>query len=150
MKTKPIISLIIAGILYFGCNSGNEKKPVDSPVKEIGTETKKEVLELNQGEKWPVNEEMKPHILASEMAFNVYRTNKGEDYQALAGVLKEHTDKLISSCTMKGESHEQLHLWLHPHLVLIKDLANAPSPVEADAILGKLEASFISYHTYFQ
>ncbi len=152
MKTNQILSLLIAGILYLGCNNAGEKtekSPSDSTAKEKETGLKKEVLELNQGAKWVVNEEMKPHVLASEKAFMDYQATKDQDYKALAGVLKEHTDKLIASCTMKGKSHEQLHLWLHPHMTLIKELSTAPSQTEADAVLEKLDASFKTYHAYF-
>ncbi|HCS21734.1 MAG TPA: hypothetical protein DIW47_14445 [Bacteroidetes bacterium] len=153
MKIKQILTLLTAGILYLGCNNAGEKTEKsysDSTAQEKETEPKKEVLELNQGAKWIVNEEMKPHILASENAFLDYKSTKDQDYKTLAGVLKEHTDKLIASCSMKGESHEQLHLWLLPHLALIKELSTAPSQTEADAVLNKLDASFKTYHTYFQ
>ncbi|MHB1278050.1 MAG: hypothetical protein ACYC1Q_06595 [Bacteroidia bacterium] len=153
MKTNKIISLFLAGILYLGCSNAGEKTEKSfsgSTAQEKETELKKEVLELNQGAKWDVNEEMKPHILASENAFLDYTSTKDQDYKTLAGVLKEHTDKLIATCSMKGESHEQLHLWLLPHLALIKELSTASSQTEAEAVLDKLDASFKTYHTYFQ
>jgi hypothetical protein len=43
-----------------------------------------------------------------------------------AGVqLKAQLDKLIRGCTMTGESHDQLHVFLAGYIPAIKGLANA-------------------------
>ena len=51
---------------------------------------------------------------------------------------------------MKGESHEELHKWLHPHMQLIEELAQAKDSDEADPIIRDLEDSFNTYDSYFQ
>lgn len=107
-------------------------------------------IELDQGEKWLVNEEMKPHILKGEAILQQYQTQNDTDHQALAAALKEQNGQLINSCTMKGKSHEELHKWLHPHMELIAALSQASSLEEAQPIVLQIEQSFQTYHHYFK
>lgn len=114
------------------------------------TKEVEEGLSLNKGQKWEVNTEMQAPIAKAEERLQ-YFLDKGEgDYKSLASDLKEYNQKLIQSCTMKGESHEELHKWLHPHLDLVKDLSSAEKPKEGQAIVKQLQGSFETYHQYFQ
>jgi hypothetical protein len=92
---------------------------------------------------------MKPHLEAAEKRLIAYRDNTETDYETLAEELKGYNDLLISSCTMGGKSHDQLHLWLHPHIKLVKALSEAKNEKEADSIIAELETSFETYHKYF-
>ncbi|MDO5655453.1 MAG: hypothetical protein Q4G27_04870 [Flavobacteriaceae bacterium] len=105
-----------------------------------------EPIELNAGEKWKVNEEMKPFVITSEEMLQDY----DGDYALLAQNLKDQNAKLIKSCTMEGKSHDELHKWLHPHMEIVKELENAPDAAQADKVVKKLEGSFQTYHTYFE
>ena len=107
-------------------------------------------IELNNGNKWLVNDEMKPHVQQGEKSLNDYLASSDRDYKSLAQDLKQSNKNLIASCTMEGKSHDELHKWLHPHLTLIGDLENAQSEEEASKVVEKLNNSFKSYHTYFQ
>lgn len=107
-------------------------------------------IELNAGEKWMVNDEMKPNIAQGEAALNDYIASNSTDYQSLAEKLKEADSKLISSCTMEGESHDELHKWLHPHLELVGELAAAPDQKDADKVVQKLKKSYENFWVYFQ
>lgn len=107
-------------------------------------------LSLNNGQKWVVNAEMKPHLEQSERILNDYLTQKGADYEKLAADLKVQNDQLIKSCTMKGKSHDVLHQWLHPHMALIENLSEEKDPKQAASIVGELKQSFKTYQNYFQ
>lgn len=107
-------------------------------------------ISLNDGEKWSVNEEMKPFILEAEVILNQYTEGNSSDYTTLAAQLKEKNAGLIKSCTMKGESHDELHKWLHPHMELIESLGNSDSEEEANTIIESLQRSFETYHQYFK
>ena len=106
-------------------------------------------LELNNGEKWKVNVEMKPHIEQGNKIMNNYLLQKRTDYQELANDLKSQNKKLIKSCTMKGEGHDELHKWLHPHIELIKKLSNTKNLEEAESVVSQIEQSFTIYQKYF-
>lgn len=104
-------------------------------------------IELNNGQKWDVNAEMKPFILDAE---KLLLQSDGTEFKELADQLNEKNSGLIKSCTMDGKSHEELHKWLYPHMQLIKDLQAGPNQEEADKIIAELQTSFETYHNYFK
>lgn len=107
-------------------------------------------IRLNAGEKWAVNAEMKPHILQGNEILQKYLNSNSQEYHALAEQLEAQNMRLIESCTMKGESHDELHKWLLPHMKLIKDLGAATNLTDAKNIIPQLEASFKTYQEFFR
>jgi hypothetical protein len=109
-----------------------------------------EEIKLNDGEKWEVNAEMRPFIEQGNVILTVYIASGDSDYQLLTKYLKTQNAELISSCTMKGESHDELHKWLPPHIALIEKLANSENAITANYYLEQLKTSFDTYNTYFK
>lgn len=105
-----------------------------------------EQLTLNAGQKWEVNDEMKPYVIQSE---DLVKNYTGESAQ-LAAELKDLNAALIKSCTMDDESHVQLHNWLHPHLELVKTLEETSNREDAERVVVDLKNSFATYHQYFE
>lgn len=93
---------------------------------------------------------MKPFIAEAESALEAFITSGSREYRALASTLEEKNAGLIKSCTMDGESHEELHKWLHPHMELINNLGEAADEQSAQSIVKALEKSFATYHEHFQ
>ena len=136
MKTFKMTALLFITLMVMSCNNFSENHNHG----EIS-------IELNNGEKWRVNEDMKPFILEAENVLNQYSNG---DYEELADQLKDKNKGLIKSCTMSGKSHEELHKWLHPHMQLIEKLDDAESKEEADKVIVDLKKSFKIYNTNFQ
>lgn len=107
-------------------------------------------IELNNGQKWKVNEEMKPHIEKGRELLNAYLADGSTDHEQLAEDLQEQNSKLIKSCTMDGKAHDELHNWLHPHLELVKTLRDAETEDEAAKTINELKASYELYDQYFE
>jgi len=157
-KTPLIIGFLATGIIMVGCKNTTPTTSETTPTEDVATQDANEPQEdseetpipLNNGVKWQINEEMMPHLAASEKALQTYVASNETDFATLAKTLEENDAKLIKSCTMKGESHEQLHKWLHPHLELVKELSETTDASKAKAIVEKLEASFKKFHQYFQ
>lgn len=105
-------------------------------------------LELNNGEKWPVNNEMKPYITETKTQLNAYKP-ENSDYKMLATNLSATNDNLVKSCTMTGKPHDVLHAWLAPHMKEIEKLKNAENRDDANKIVGELKESMDDYHQYF-
>ncbi|MDD3005023.1 hypothetical protein [Flavobacterium sp.] len=150
MKQTFLIALSVFTLI--SCKNNSETQSPENTTKIEHTETeaqKSDQLTLNNNEKWLVNDEMKPHILKGEELVTLYIKENGTDYKQLAANLKEENSKLIKSCTMKGESHEELHKWLHPHLEIVSDLENATEIPQAQEIVQKLSASYETYHQFF-
>lgn len=149
---KIIASIIVISSFTMSCgNTEDNKSEVKTEVhKENNQDELNETIKLNNGEKWSVNEEMKPYINEAESILTQHIESGNADYTALAINLKEKNTGLIKSCTMQGESHDELHKWLHPHMELIESLSNATSTEEANEIIANLQSSFSTYHQYFQ
>lgn len=134
MKLK-LIPLLLLPFLFSACGNPTHGQ---------------EQIELNDGKKWKVNEEMKPHIEAGRALLTTYLAEGGTDSKTLAAGLQEHNSKLIRSCTMDGKSHDELHKWLHPHLELVQELSKAQSADEVTRVTDKLEASYDLYDQHFE
>jgi len=105
-------------------------------------------LDLNNGKKWAVNDEMKPFVAETETQLNAYEPKNG-DYKMLASNVSTSTDNLVKSCTMTGVPHDHLHAWLAPHMKEIEKLKKAENRREANKSVDELKESMEKYHTYF-
>ena len=149
---KKVFVLGISILFLWSCNNSPEKS---TPHQETENHTEhqhdesSEAIELNNGEKWLVNEEMKPFVLKGEELVNAYIQNNQTDYKALAQQVKDQNSQLIKSCTMGGKSHDELHKWLHPHLEIVKTLENETDATKANEIVSQLQYSYQHYHQYF-
>lgn len=158
MKKTVLVLTTAISFIFFSCsNNANQKSEHEHDVTEEHSddhhhdaEDGNEAIELNNGEKWKVNEEMKPFIINGEALVDKFIADKSTDYKKLAKDLKEQNQSLISSCTMDGKSHDELHKWLHPHLEMVEELADEDQQAEAMALVHRIHASYIQYHEYFQ
>lgn len=105
-------------------------------------------LELNNGEKWTMNAEMKPFIAEMEKQINAYKPET-DDYKTLGADLNKTNEGLIKSCTIKGTPHDVLHAWLMPHMQEIDKLTKAENKEKANEIVKDLKESMEKYHEYF-
>ncbi|HPN69632.1 MAG TPA: hypothetical protein PLZ32_08930 [Saprospiraceae bacterium] len=146
---NPLFLLLLA-VFTFSCKNQNIHEGHDNNSTAEVEEANIQAINLNNGEKWAVNEEMKPFISDSEKILNEFIDKKSTDYIALAAQLKEKNSGLVKSCTMQGASHDELHKWLHPHMELIESLANAGDLEAASITIDELKDSFVTYNQFFQ
>ena len=149
---KKVIVFGMSLMLLWSCNNSTEKSTTHQETEnhaEHRHDESSEAIELNNGEKWLVNEEMKPFVLKGEELVNAYIQNNQTDYKALAKQLKEQNNQLIKSCTMNGKSHDELHKWLHPHLEIVNALEEEKDAAKANEIVLQLQKSYQDYHQYF-
>ncbi len=149
---KKVILFGMSLMLLWSCNNSTEKSTTHQETEnhaEHRHDESSEAIELNNGEKWLVNEEMKPFVLKGEELVNAYIQNNQTDYKALAKQLKEQNNQLIKSCTMGGKSHDELHKWLHPHLEIVKAIENETDAKKANETVLHLQHSYQHYHKYF-
>ncbi|MCP4120279.1 MAG: hypothetical protein GY751_00825 [Bacteroidetes bacterium] len=125
--------LICLTLIVAGCSNHSDKS-----------------LVLNDGEKWVVNPEMMVHLRNAEQAVDTYYTEGSAGHQALAGELQENINLLISSCTMKGKAHDELHKWLLPYIKLVKALSKSEETAEASVLVEKIRDSFLEFNHYFE
>jgi hypothetical protein len=147
---KTILLFYVVVIFAVGCNNQANTNNQEDHTEHAKTDSSSESISLNNGEKWQVNEEMKPFILEAKAILDDYINNDANDYKTLAAQLKEKNSGLIKSCTMDGQSHHELHKWLHPHMDMIETLSKAENADQANATIAQLNKSFDLYHQYFQ
>jgi hypothetical protein len=107
-------------------------------------------IQLNEGQKWTVDEPMMVYIRNLENEVTIFDGETLAEYQALTAALKKNIDGLTSNCTMKGEAHDELHKWLLPFIELVDELDNSKTTAEADTKLEQIRSSFQTFNQYFQ
>lgn len=148
------ITLISSSLLFAAC--GNQNQETTVPVETAETETthdhdhESEAIELNEGQKWIVDDSMMVHIRNMETDVNKFSGTTLEDYQLLATSLQDNIDRLTSNCTMTGKAHDELHKWLLPYIDTVDEFA---AQTEKAAYAGQLELikiSFTTFNHYFE
>jgi len=147
MKFIFILFASISTILS-SCGGNKEKITQKQPIHEH--DENQESIELNNGEKWKVDDEMLVHIRNMERDINSFVTIEQKDYKLLAEKLKLNIDLLTSNCTMKGKAHDELHKWLLPYIDLVNELSNAKDVTNASKQFENIQASFKTFNQYFQ
>lgn len=158
MKHSQLFFGILVCSILFSCSTNpSDNKQKNQMMDSVATETQSstdshhhaEILVLHNGVKWRVNSEMQPFILKGETLVNDYISHKDSNFVRLASDLKSSNNALIKSCTMKGEAHENLHKWLHPHLKLVDALGKCTNDSLASLYVDSLQQSYSVYHQYF-
>lgn len=118
MKTStPILVLSICALLL-GCGhkasdghgEGHAAHAEAAPAK---TAQGGPALTLDGGEKWPMDDHTRASLDAIEARLKAGpATDDVAGHQALGRELDEQVKTLIGGCTMKGDAHDQLHVWL--------------------------------------
>lgn len=135
---KSVQLILISLFIIIGC--GAPEKPIQN---EAG-------IELNDGGKWKISEEMTPFIKEEEKLLETYIDGGDEDFKLLAEKLKENNSAIIANCKMKGKAHDELHKWLLPHIALVKELNNAESVKKSETVISDLQESFQTFNHFFE
>lgn len=149
---KKILFIAVSSLFLWSCNNNPENLYTDQEIvihEELHNEEDLVTPELNNGEKWSVNKEMKPFLEKGEELVNTFVETHQTEYKDLARQVKEQNRQIVQSCTMDGKSHEELHKWLHPHMGLLDKLEEETDATEAGEIIFQLRESYHVYHTYF-
>ncbi len=147
---KKFITIIMVAALLGSCNQQSKDETIADSTIVVNHEEATDSIELNKGEKWKVDEEMMPPILAMEKNINAFATANQKDYKSLAKKLQINIDVLTSNCTMKGKAHDELHKWLLPYIDLVDELAKAKTDEESSEIFSNIQLSYKTFNHYFQ
>lgn len=107
-------------------------------------------LELNDGKKWVVDKPMMAHIRNLEKAVQDFEKQPGGDQAALAQDIQQNLGRLVTSCTMEGKAHDELHKWLMPFLGVTAEYSKATEPLVQQAKLQEIQESLRVFHVYFE
>lgn len=151
--TKKILIILAFSFLFFACDEHSEHK--QNQKEEVKQEEHQhdqggEELQLNEGKKWAANSEMMIFVRKMEGSVSAFENSEEKDFKALGTDLQENVRALVSSCTMTGASHDELHKWLMPYMGLVKELNNAENDTQAEKTLHKIQHSFKEFNQYFE
>lgn len=108
------------------------------------------VINLNDGQKWVVHEDMLPLLNTSfELISNSDVQKKGQ-YQKLAKKLLKLADRLADVCYLEGDGHAYFHAWYVPYYGLLKELRDELFVVDARTIIEDLRRGTRMYHLNFE
>lgn len=145
LKIK-IAFLAAAGLLLISCNTKSKEENIPEIKTEKHQHSENETIQLNEGEKWKVDENMMLHIRNMERNVFLFSKENQQNHSLLAGKLKADIDLLTSNCTMKGKAHDELHKWLLPYIELVDAFYKEKS---ANQFI-EIQHSFKTFNQYFQ
>lgn len=107
-------------------------------------------LHLNDGQKWKVDKDMMSYIAYMKSDINNFEGSSAEDFQTLSTDLLINIDLLTANCTMKGEAHDQLHLWLVPYIEQVNKFVVLESLEDSKIAIVELKETFKVFDQFFE
>lgn len=107
-------------------------------------------LGLNHGQQWEMDEHTRNMLLKMEATFFAADHSTQVGLNAAGAELKVHLDALIAGCTMDGEAHDQLHVFMTEYIPTIDRLAQAGDYAAARDAAIRLKGHFGTYKKYFR
>lgn len=150
---NKILYVIVMTVTLYSCSNtvgdkGSEGKESTIPIEhEHGND---EVIVLNNGEKWKVDENMMAHIRNMENNITVFKTSEDRNYSVLASLLERNIELLTSNCTMEGQAHDELHKWLIPYIETVNTFSESTNDNVAAEQLEYIEKYFVTFNQYFE
>tara|TARA_R110000868_G_scaffold4211_1_gene26380 strand:+ start:26548 stop:27018 length:471 start_codon:yes stop_codon:yes gene_type:complete len=156
MRNSLFMILLLVTVIT-GCKNTNNKeeikKPndvVQIPETDIFSTTWMNDMQLNNDAKWAANLETTEGVEKMKEVLQTQSTLTIGDYHQLAGKLNDVKIKIVKECTMKGASHDNLHIWLYPLIEKINVLSKTGSLNEASKIKQSIIENLEVYPNYFE
>ena len=80
---------------------------------------------------------------------NEVQTSTTADYKKLGDGLNDVKNTVVKECTMKGVSHDNLHIWLHPLIEKIEKLQKSENTEEGAYLTSNIKKHLKGYYDYF-
>ena len=165
---KTLLTSVIIALIFTGCNNKKAEKATDYKSDQnveavsnaphddhqlsddgLGNNWTTEI-ETNDGAKWEANAETNEGVLKMQNLLKTQSTTTLEDYHKLAEQLNSDKNYVVKNCTMKGASHDNLHVWLLPLMAKIEALSETQSLADASQIKRSIEENVNAYSDYFK
>jgi len=140
---KIILCSLLGLLLAFSSCSNSPDKVIEAEDNSYG-------IELVNDQKWKVNGEMLVHIRNMEADILNASSQDNPDLEELGRTLDQHVELLISSCTMKGKAHDELHKWLLPFINNLKALKETTDTETKQQVFKTIADSMNEFNNYFE
>jgi len=144
MKTIKLTILLSMLLAIVSCSNEIEYKSEDIITAQPHN------LVLNGTEKWTVNPEMMVHVNKIKSEITNFEGTTTKDYNELGKTIQSNLKQLTKSCTMTGESHDELHKWLLPFFDLNDYLKKSATVENGEGMLEKMKYEMAVFATYFE
>lgn len=160
---KTFLATAIVSALLIGCNETKHKQENKETVdateavhqargEEMAATNNAWVSEINMdnGNKWDANQETTKGVDKMLDMIKIRDISTVEDYHRLASDLNKEKNYVVKKCTMKGPSHDNLHIFLHPLIEKIDALGKISTVKDASALTESIKENLEGYYNYFQ
>ena len=107
-------------------------------------------IQLNEGTQWIANPETIAGVERMRKNIHTAGLNSTEAYHQLAEKLNEDKNYIVKECTMEGESHDNLHVWLHPLIEKIESLGKVANADEGQLLVDDIETRLTRFYEFFK
>ena len=107
-------------------------------------------IQLNNDSQWTANIETNEGVQKMKDILKTQTTSTIADYHKLASELTVAKNYVIKECTMKGPSHDNLHVWLLPLMEKIDALEESNTIEDASKIKQSIIENVNAYDNYFE
>ncbi len=148
--------------LAISCKETNKKNPaeVKTTVETIDHENHSSMspvlndtwindIILNNGIKWSANTETTDGVREMLNLIKDNKTTTTDDYKKLGIALNNVKNTVVKECTMKGASHDNLHVWLHPLIEKIALLQKVENAEKGEQLTSNIKKHLEGYYEYF-
>ena len=125
-------------------------KQQDEEIFEVYTNTWVNNIQSGKDGRWIANKETNEGVRQMLNSLDMDKTTTLKDYKNLAKDLNTHKNYIIKNCTMQGDSHDNLHVWLLPLMAKIDALSEAESIEEASKLKKSIDENINMYSNYFE
>ena len=149
---KQLLLVITLLFLAISCKNTAEKKSDSEQIQQTEKQhhNKAEKLQLNNGKLWKANPETTNGINAMlQIMSNFSEKENADAYKTLKLNLEGEFNSIIQKCTMTGEAHENLHVFLIPMNNLFKGLTVSNIETSKENF-NKLNIHLKEYKNYFE
>ncbi|MBW7913450.1 MAG: hypothetical protein H3C54_07080 [Taibaiella sp.] len=149
---KSMYILLLPALFFISCADNTDEQPAAATAVEEQHEHshEQEGIELNNGQKWKVDENMMVYLVQMEKDITGFSGTTMAEYKQLASGLEQNIELLTSNCTMEGQAHDELHKWLLPFMELSEQFSASATEPDAEKYYGQIKTSMEDFHRYFE
>jgi hypothetical protein len=145
-----VINTLILTALFVSCTDDSSKSNLqdDQDHSSHVSDTPEEGLRLNNGQKWMMDDHTRSSFIRMTTSFlnTDHLSMEVEVLKKSGSDLQVQIGELIKGCTMTGEAHDQLHVYLMGYMPAVDALSKSGQMEDAKKVKHYLEI----YDDYFE
>ncbi len=153
-RVWTLIGIMSAALLLVSCGdegahqqAGDAESHASDPILAVAGDGL-DGLSLNDGRKWEMDDHTRSSFgkMAASFLDSDHVSLEGAGLQKVGADLQVQIDELIQGCTMTGDAHGQLHIYLSAYIPAVAGLAESGRIEDARKVKHYLE----KYTAYFE